>query len=71
MNFISGIAVGAAVGYIFGAKAGREQYDRMVAIAGSALENEALNQYVDMDKVKGAIGSGMHSASEAIRKATD
>jgi hypothetical protein len=71
MNFLSGIAVGAAVGYVMGAKAGREQYDRIVAVTGAALQNEALNRHVDVNKVKGAIGSGMATASEAIRRAAD
>jgi hypothetical protein len=71
MKFITGVAMGAAVGYVLGAKAGREQYERMTALAASALENESLNQLVDVEKVKGVIGTGMATASEAIRNAAD
>ena len=70
MRFVTGIVVGAAVGYVMGARAGHEQYERITAVAGSALENEALNQIVAVDKVKNMIGTGMATASDAIRNAT-
>ncbi|MDH3498730.1 MAG: hypothetical protein OEM97_01285 [Acidimicrobiia bacterium] len=70
MRFITGAAVGAAVGYVLGAKAGREQYDRLTAFAESAFPSEQISHLVDVEKVKSVIGSGMAHASEAIRNAT-
>lgn len=71
MKFITGLAIGAAVGYVLGTKAGTEQYDKLASMATSALDNDQLNQYVDVTAVKGIIGKGMTQASEAIRNVTD
>lgn len=71
MRFVSGIAIGTAIGYILGARAGREQYERLTAIAESAISSEQLNQFVDIEKFKAKLGNGMASASEAIRNAAD
>lgn len=69
MRFITGLALGGAIGYVLGAKAGREQYERIVALTESALQSDPLNQMVDIDKLKELLGNGMASASQVLRDA--
>ena len=38
------LGIGAAVGYVLGARAGREHYDRMAAAAGKAWQSAGLDK---------------------------
>ncbi len=42
MRFLTGLAIGGAVGYVMGSKAGREQYDRLVEMAADVLSDETI-----------------------------
>ena len=42
MGFKTGLMIGAAVGYVLGAKAGRERYEQIKQWLGSAARSEPL-----------------------------
>jgi len=42
MRFLTGLAIGGAVGYVMGTKAGREQYDRLVEMATEVVGDEMI-----------------------------
>ncbi len=69
MRFITGLALGGAIGYVLGARAGREEYERIVALTESALKSDQLHQLVDAEKLKELLGNGMAAASHALRNA--
>jgi hypothetical protein len=70
-------AVGVAVGFIAGSRAGREQYDRIVKYSGKAVKSppvqaagRAISQKAT-DLAKSAAAHGPKAASGAARKARD
>jgi hypothetical protein len=65
MRFRLGLLIGLAVGYVLGAKAGKERYDQIVSTAKRFTEIDSVQRA--SDKVKQTVGEGMTSASEAIR----
>lgn len=61
MAFKSGLVIGLGVGYVLGAKAGRERYEQIVS---------TLNEVVDRPEVQDLVAKGkglMDQASNAIR----
>jgi hypothetical protein len=61
-----GMLVGAAVGYVLGAKAGRERYDQITAGAQKALDHPQVKKV--MDKVPGDLSARVE---QAANKAAD
>jgi hypothetical protein len=69
MRFRLGLLIGLAVGYVLGAKAGKERYDQIVSTAKRFTEIDSVQRA--SDKVKQTVGEGMTSASEAIRNTVE
>ncbi len=68
--------VGAAAGYVLGAKAGREKYDQILATAKQVNENPKIQQAVETVTTKGSeiIGEAKDKIVETVpgaRNATD
>jgi PRC-barrel domain protein len=61
-----GMAVGAAVGYVLGAKAGRERYEQLTASARQLLDKPQVRRVVD--SVPGDLGARVE---QAANKAAD
>jgi hypothetical protein len=76
MKFRTGFIVGAAVGYVLGAKAGRERYDQIKSAFDRFQGNEQIHDLVEKGKAVAGIGAdrvsqGLHQASDAIRDLAD
>jgi hypothetical protein len=68
-----GMVVGAAVGYVLGAKAGRERYDQITASARQLLDNPQVKRVVD--SAPGDLGSRLeqvaNKAADKVHEAGD
>ena len=73
MRFKTGLAIGFGVGYVLGAKAGRERYEQIRNAADSLRSNETLRRAASVAdrstrKIRRAAGDGLVVASEKIRE---
>ena len=68
-----GMAVGAAVGYVLGAKAGRERYEQITASARQLLDKPQVKKV--MDSVPGDLGARVeqvaNKAADKVQEAGD
>ena len=68
-----GMLVGAAVGYVLGAKAGRERYDQITASARQLMDKPQVKKVVD--SVPGDLGARMeqvaNKAADKVQQAGD
>ena len=68
-----GMVVGAAVGYVLGAKAGRERYDQLTANARQLLDKPQVKRVVD--SVPGDLGARLeqvaNKAADKVHEAGD
>jgi hypothetical protein len=69
VRFRLGLLLGFAIGYVLGAKAGRERYDQIVNTCRGFMEMGGVKDVTG--KVKETVGEGMTAASEAIRNTID
>lgn len=70
---MKGILVGMAVGYVLGAKAGRERYDQIVRTWHRFIENPTVRRTAHQakDKAFEAAGTAKEKAFEAAHQAKD
>ena len=70
---MKGILVGMAVGYVLGAKAGRERYDQIVRTWHRFVENPTVRRTAHQakDKAFEAAGTAKDKAFEAAHQAKD
>ncbi len=73
MKFRTGLVLGFGVGFVLGAKAGRERYDQMKAALDSVRGNENVQRATAVAdrstaRVRRAAGSGLVTASEKIKE---
>ena len=73
MKFRTGLVLGLGVGFVLGAKAGRERYDQMKSALDSVRGNETVKRATAVAdrstvKVRRAAGSGLVTASEKIKE---
>ncbi len=64
MRFKTGLAVGAAVGYVLGARAGRERYEQIRRWVGEVRKHPAVAQLAD--QAGGLIDAGRYSAAASL-----
>ena len=75
MKFKAGLLIGFAIGFVIGARAGKERYDRLVARIRSMLESDQAQKATDFAerstrKTRAAAGSGLVTAADSIRERT-
>jgi len=77
MKFRTGFLIGCGIGYVLGAKAGRERYDQIMALVGKVTGDERVKTVagkgkavVDLtaERVKGTVGETLHTASDKVRE---
>jgi hypothetical protein len=70
---MKGILVGMAVGYVLGAKAGRERYDQIVRTWHRFVENPTVRRTAHQakDRAFEAAGTAKEKAFEAAHQAKD
>jgi len=73
MKFRTGLVVGLGVGFVLGARAGRERYDQLKATVDSLRNNETVQRATAVAdrstvKIRRAAGDGLVTASEKIRE---
>jgi len=72
MKFRTGLVVGLAAGYILGAKAGRERYEKIIALSNKVRSNESVRKAADVAerstrKPRGIAGDGLVKVAKTVR----
>ncbi len=72
MKFRLGLIIGLAIGFLAGARAGRERYEQIVAAYRSVRSNEQVREATALAErstrgTRAATGRGMVSVAEAVR----
>jgi hypothetical protein len=72
VKFKSGLTIGIAIGYVLGARAGRERYEQIKRGAGAARQHPAFAQLGQQatglsDLIRTGIAGGLEVGSRTIR----
>ncbi len=72
MKFRTGLVIGLAAGYVLGAKAGRERYEKIVAVSNKIRSNESVRKAADVAerttrKPRGMAGDGLVQVAKTVR----
>ena len=73
MKFRTGLVVGLGIGFVLGARAGRERYDQLKNAYDSVRSNETVQKVTSTAdrstaKVRRAAGQGLVTASDKIKE---
>lgn len=73
MKFRTGLFLGLGIGFVLGARAGRERYDQLVSKVDSVRGNDTVQRVTatadrSTAKVRRAAGQGLVTASEKIKE---
>jgi hypothetical protein len=66
-SFKTGVIVGLAIGYYYGAKAGRGRYEQIERVLQPIRESEVYLQLTD--KARGAVGYSLRETASRAREA--
>jgi len=74
MKFRTGLVLGLGIGFVLGARAGRERYEQIVAATGAVLGDERFQKVAAMAEkggnvARGVAGNSLVAASERMREA--
>ena len=72
MKFRLGLIIGLAVGFLLGARAGRERYEQIVTAYKAVRSNEQVREATELAErstrgTRAATGRGMVSVAETVR----
>jgi len=72
MKFRTGLIIGLGVGYVLGARAGRERYEQIKTTVDGILGNENVQKVTAVadrttQRARTAAGNGLVSASNSVR----
>ena len=72
MRFKSGLTIGVAIGYVLGARAGRDRYESIKRGAGSLRRHPAITQLGSQangltDLFRSGVASGLEAGSKGLR----
>ncbi len=68
MKFRTGLVIGLGVGYVLGAKAGRERYEQIASCWNAVAGDGGL---LATTRARDTIGNGLREASGRVRHAAD
>ena len=73
-RFRAGLIIGGAIGYVLGARAGRQRYEQIKQWAATAAQHPAVAQLAEQGEalswlVRARAANGMETASRALRTA--
>jgi len=76
MRFRLGLLVGAFIGYVLGARAGRQRYEQIKRWAGEARKHPAVSQLADqglglVDAGRYVAASGLSAGARGLRSLDD
>ena len=76
MRFRLGLLVGAFIGYVLGARAGRQRYEQIKRWAGEARKHPAMAQLADqglglVDAGRYVAASGLSAGARGLRSLDD
>ena len=76
MKFRAGLMVGAAAGYVLGARAGRERYEQLKRLGSQARRHPAIGQIVSQatgvtDLARNAVAGGLEMSSGRLRRVAE
>jgi hypothetical protein len=76
VKFKSGLTIGLAIGYVLGARAGRERYEQIKRGAVAAREHPAVAQLGQQatgltDLVRTGIAGGLEAGSQTLRNTVE
>lgn len=73
MGFKRGLIIGAGIGYVLGAKAGRERYEEIRRAWAKFSGNPQVQAVAEKTKdvVEEGAKKSLHAVSEGVEKATD
>jgi hypothetical protein len=76
VKFKSGLTIGIAVGYVLGARAGRERYEQIKRGASAARQHPAVAQLGQQatgltDLMRTGIAGGLEAGSRTLRETVD
>ncbi|MGH8874736.1 MAG: YtxH domain-containing protein [Acidimicrobiia bacterium] len=74
LRFKTGLILGGAVGYVLGARAGRERYEQIARLARRASQHPAVAQLTEqavalVDAGRNTLAGGLSAGSGALREA--
>ncbi len=72
MKFRTGLVVGIGVGYVLGARAGRERYEQIKRAAAKARSHPAVGQLADqaigvVDLARNTLAGSLSAGSKGLR----
>jgi hypothetical protein len=72
MGFKRGLIVGAGIGYVLGAKAGRQRYEEIRRSWGKLMGNPQVHMAAEKGKELASEGAkkSLHAVQEGVEKAT-
>jgi hypothetical protein len=76
MKFRAGLMVGAAAGYVLGARAGRQRYEQIRRLGGQVRRHPAVAQVMSQaigvtDLARNAVAGGLEGSSGKLRNVAD
>lgn len=76
MRFRAGLIIGGAIGYVLGARAGRQRYEQIANVSRQLRGHPAVSQLTDqavglVDAGRHAVAGGLSAGGKGLRAVAD